>query len=64
MMSSHKDDEKEAEELKDGFLKNIVNLYLNEVKHPKVFDLRTVFFNRKIFKDPRRRGTRRPGLKR
>ena len=37
-MSSHKDDKEEGVELKDGFLENVVNLYLNEVKtHPKIF---------------------------
>ena len=39
-MSSHKGDKKEAEELKDEFVKNVANLYLNEVKtHPKVLRL-------------------------
>ena len=39
-MSFHKDDKNEAEELKDEFLKNVANLYLNEVMmHPKVLRL-------------------------
>ena len=56
-MSSHKDDKEESEELKDGFLKNVVNPYLNEVKtHPKVLRLEDGVLQQEDLQGPKKEG--------
>ena len=56
-MSSHKDDKEEAEEPKDGFLKNVINPYLNEVKtHPKVLRLENGVLQQEGLQGPKKEG--------
>ena len=56
-MSFHKDDKKEAEELKDEFTKNVANLYLNEVKtHPKVLRLEDSVLQQEDLQGPKKEG--------
>ena len=57
MMSSHKDDKEEAVELKDGFLENVINIYLNEVKtHPKVLRLEDGVLQQEDLQGPKKEG--------
>ena len=56
-MSSHKGDKKEVEELKDEFVKNIANLYLNEVKtHPKYLRLEDGVLQEEDLQGPKKVG--------
>ena len=57
MISCHKDDKKEAEELKGEFIENVANLYLNEVKtHPKVLRLEDGVLQKEDLQGPKKEG--------
>ena len=56
-MSSHKGDKEEVEGLKDEFVKNVANLYLNEVKmHPKVLRLEDGVLQQEDLQGPKKEG--------
>ena len=56
-MSSHKGEKEEVEGLKDEFVKNVANLYLNEVKmHPKVLRLEDGVLQQEDLQGPKKEG--------